>query len=196
MAIARARSSRPRLVCATHVAVVVIVPPACTSLSQLSSPTAMHAESSAPTQGHHSLMSPASWRSGRVEHQPAPAPLVQSQSAPAPLVQSQPAVTAGSQGQPARVRAGCCSARGHEGWLLLRARVGCAGSEPRQMVGWGPRPAAPPPVGGRAGSLRSNAKSQSACTRSLGVIELHRSCHESLVAGGSAEVPVLLPAAE
>ena len=46
--------------------------------------------------------SPASWRSRRGEHHPAPAP----------SAQSQPAVTAGSQGQPASVRAGCCPARG------------------------------------------------------------------------------------
>ena len=90
---------------------------------------------SAPTQGHRSLTSPASWRSGRGEHQPAPAP-------PA---QPQPAVTAGSQGQPASVRAGCCSARGHAGWLLLsQGSEGGLGQSPRQMVaGWvGTRPAA------------------------------------------------------
>ena len=88
-----------------------------------------HTSSSAPTQGHRSLTSPASWRSGRGEHQPAPAP----------LVQSQPAVTAGSQGQPASVRAGCCSARGHAGWLLLsQGSEGGLGQSPRQMVGWDP----------------------------------------------------------
>ena len=88
-----------------------------------------HTSSSAPTQGHRSLTSPASWRSGRGEHQPAPAP-------PA---QPQPAVTAGSQGQPASVRAGCCSARGHEGWLLLsQGSEGGLGQSPRQMVGWDP----------------------------------------------------------
>jgi hypothetical protein len=46
---------------------------------------------------------------------------------------------AGSQGQPASVRAGCCSARGHEGWLLLsQGSEGGLGQSPRQMVGWDP----------------------------------------------------------
>ena len=78
------------------------------------------------------LTSPASWRSGRGEHQPALAP-------PA---QSQPAVTAGSQGQPASVKAGCCSARGREGWLLLsqgsQCRVGWVRARPGRRVGWDP----------------------------------------------------------
>ena len=109
-----------------------------------------HTSSSAPTQGHRSLTSPASWRSGRGEHQPAPAP-------PA---QPQPAVTAGSQGQPASVRAGCCSARGHEGWLLLsQGSEGGLGQSPRQMVGWDPA--------GRAGgrllrSMRNETSSAAA----------------------------------
>ena len=99
-----------------------------------------HTSSSAPTQGHRSLTSPASWRSGRGEHQPAPAP-------PA---QPQPAVTAGSQGQPASVRAGCCSARGRRaGWV--RAHVGGAGAHPTRVRRWvGTQPAAR-----GAGSLRS-----------------------------------------
>ena len=114
-----------------------------------------HTSSSAPTQGHRSLTSPASWRSGRGEHQPAPAP-------PA---QPQPAVTAGSQGQPASVRAGCCSARGHEGWLLLsQGSEGGLGQSPRQMVGWDPA--------GRAGgrllrSMRNETSSGGAATSAM-----------------------------
>ena len=66
-----------------------------------------------------------------------------SQPAPAPPAQSEPAVTAGSQGQPASVKAGCCSARGREGWLLLSQGLqGGLGQSPRVRRWVGTRPAA------------------------------------------------------